>query len=459
MRQPRAKYRRTAVGAAALAAALALTGGLSAADWPQFQGPDRSGISAETGLARAWPAGGPRAVWAIDVGKGWAGPVVRDGEVYLLDRLDERREILRVFGLGDGKERWRVAFDSSGKLFSHPGSRGVPTVGENRVYAVGTFGRVVCVDRKTHKLVWSRHLVEDFPGVGPDSLYGGSRKHDPEAHKPAAAAWGCTQFPLVHKGTVIVAPMTDTVGVVAFDAATGKLRWKSPYVGRPWFGQASPYLTRLHGVDQIVTIANRHPPGMPPAVISGVDAASGKLLWQTVTWRSYKIPIPQPVRIAPDTLFVTGGYGIGCFSLRVTRDGGRWAAAFGFRNNNVASHIHNPVFYKGHLYSPSLNRYFVPNRNGLVCLDTAGRTVWKTGSKLALHDGGMIIADGLIYAMDGRSGELHLIEAAPAGYRPLAKAKVLAAKSKTAWAPLALSGGKLLVRDTQQLKCLDVGKP
>jgi hypothetical protein len=105
---------------------------------------------------------------------------------------------------------------------------------------------------------------------------------------------------------------------------------------------------------------------------------------------------------------------------------------------------------------PSYNVHFVPNRNGLVCLDPAGRVRWKTGRGLILHDGSLIAADGMLLAMNARTGELHLIEADPAAFRPLARAKVLDAPAKTAWAPMALSRGRLLVRDSTTLKCLDL---
>ena len=428
----------------------------AAADWPRFGGPDANFVSPEVGLARTWPAGGPATVWKVPLAKGWAGAVVRDGEVYLLDR-DEgpQRDVLRCLDLQTGRAKWDYAFDSRGKLFSHPGSRGLPTVDATCVYLVGTFGQVLCVDRRTHRPIWRRHLVDDFPGTGPDSLYGPGR-FGPEKHAPASPAWGQSQVPTLYRDTVILAPLTDTVGVAAFDRKTGRTRWKSPYAGRNWFAQAAPCLTNLGGVDQVVVLANSHPPGNSPARVSSVDARTGKLLWSLVTWRNYKIPVPMPVRVAPGRLFLTGGYGIGCFGLDVRRDGERWTASYAFRSNDVASHLHTPVFYRGHVFSPSYNVHFVPNSNGLVCLDPAGRVRWKTGRDLILHDGSLLAADGMLLAMNARTGELHLIEANPAAFRPLAKAKVLDAPAKTAWAPMALSRGLLLVRDTTTLKCLDL---
>ena len=85
------------------------------ADWPQFQGPNRTGISQETGIARAWPEGGPRVVWTTSLAEGFAGPAIRDGEVYLLDRVDSKQDVLRCFDLATGRELWTFAYDAPGE--------------------------------------------------------------------------------------------------------------------------------------------------------------------------------------------------------------------------------------------------------------------------------------------------------------------------------------------------------
>ena len=131
------------------------------ADWPQFQGPDRNGISLETGIARAWPEGGPRVLWTASLAKGFAGPAIRDGEVYLLDRVDNTQDVLRCFDLATGEEKWTFAYDAPGSV-GMPGSRTPPTVDENYVYTVGMMGDLHCIDRKTHKKVWHRNIMKDF---------------------------------------------------------------------------------------------------------------------------------------------------------------------------------------------------------------------------------------------------------------------------------------------------------
>jgi hypothetical protein len=91
-----------------------------------------------------------------------------------------------------------------------------------------------------------------------------------------------------------------------------------------------------------------------------------------------------------------------------------------------------------------------------VCLDTDGKLKWKSAPAKHFESGGMLIAGGMIYIMHGQTGVLTLLDATPEGYRELASAKVLDAEDGTVWAPLALSDGRLLVRDMRVMKCLDV---
>ncbi len=131
-----------------------------AADWPQFMGPARDGVSPETGLARTWPDAGPKVLWTLPLGQGYASPSIRDGEVYLLDRVEQKQDVMRCLDLQSGKELWNFGYDAPGEL-SHDGSRTAPTIDEKCVYSVGGLGHFYCIDRKTHKPVWHKDLVAD----------------------------------------------------------------------------------------------------------------------------------------------------------------------------------------------------------------------------------------------------------------------------------------------------------
>ena len=99
----------------------------SAEDWPQYLGPNRNSISPQKGILRSWPEKGPEVLWTASVGRGFGGPVVKDGKVYLLDRDDKVGDNLRCLDLSNGKELWSFAYDAPGTVM-FPGSRSVPTL-------------------------------------------------------------------------------------------------------------------------------------------------------------------------------------------------------------------------------------------------------------------------------------------------------------------------------------------
>jgi len=396
------------------------------AEWPQFLGPTRSGV-AKSGkpLARSWPEGGPKVLWTVKLGPGFGGPAVRDGKIYILDHIGEEQDVLRCLDMAKGTELWRFAYDAPGKL-GYNGSRSTPTVDRKYIFTIGPFGHVYCFDRATHKPLWSKNLQTDFAGK--------------------MAPWGYAHSALLYKDAVILFPGGKTVGVVALDKATGKELWRSRPIGSSAY--PSPTLLTADGVDQIVVYTFRG------ARVAGIDAANGKVLWSYRKWKC-NCPVPGPTIIGDGRIFLTGGYKAGSVMLKIQRkDDGKFAATELFKTDDLGSLLHNAVLYKDHLY---VNCNTKRTNDGLVCIDLAGNVKWKTERSPNMERGNLIIADGLIYIMDGRTGVLRLVQADPAGYKELAQAKIL--KHRPIWAPMALTDGKLLCRDQQQLKCLDVSAP
>jgi outer membrane protein assembly factor BamB len=432
---------------------------LPAADWPRLGGPAGTFASPETGLARAWPTNGPKVLWMVNVSHGFAGPSVHGGEVFLLDRPDATNDLLRCFSLASGQELWSMGYAAPGTL-PFAGSRNVPTVDAGHVFAVGPFGHLTCVDRHTHALLWQRHLVDEFKDPEVDRAEAPTNRADTLA-RAQVPMWGLTQAPLLHQGSVIVAPQTQKVGLVAYDQASGKLRWQSPYIGRNWYSHVSPALMQLDGVDQVIMLAQpsdpeKSPADAPPAIISSVDPATGQLLWTTRTPGPYKIPISQPMQVGNNRLFLTGGYGMGCLMLEVRREANGWTNRVVFHNREVAAHIHAAVLLDQGLVVSSFKEHGARNV-GLVWLDFDGNVRWQTGPSRQYKDGALLAADGLLFAMHGNNGQLDLLEVSPNGQTVLAEATLL--DGPEVWAPLALSEGKLLVRDHEHLKCLDVRRP
>jgi outer membrane protein assembly factor BamB len=268
---------------------------------------------------------------------------------------------------------------------------------------------------------------------------------------------------LLYRDTVILAPQTETTGLVAYEKSTGKIRWRTGYVGRNWYSHVSPCLATLGGVEQVILLAQpsdpeKSPAQAPRALITAVAAGTGLILWTNATPGPYKIPIPQPLRVADDRLFITGGFGIGCVMFEVTCKEGQWESQVAFQNSAAAGFIHSPVLYRDRIYVMSFKEHGGKS-TGLTCLNLTGESIWQTGPALQFDSGALLIADGMALVMHGKTGELDLFDLSSDGAKLLAKGKVLAARNNMVWAPMALSRGKLMVRDQHQMKCLDLKEP
>lgn len=403
------------------------------ADWPQFQGPNRDGSSPETGLLRTWPAEGPKVLWPLKLGAGYGAPSVRDGEVYVLDRVEDKQDVLRCLALDTGKELWTYAYDAPGDV-SHNGSRTAPTVDAQYVFSVGMLGDFICVDRKTHQPVWKKNLLTEFQVKTP--------------------GWGVVQAPSLYKDLVIVAPMAQDAYVAAFKRDTGDLVWKTPSLGP--LGYSTPVIVKLAGVDQAVMVGACKKGGGNPGKMAGIALDNGEFLWTYDGFQCH-IPIPYPTLLPDDRLFITGGYGAGSSMIQVKQENGKFVVKELFKTDACGSQIHQPIFYKDHLY---MNSNSNEREDGMLCLSLDGQVKWKTRDawfSTTFERGNLLLADGLIYNLDGKKGILHLVEPSPEGYKELAQAKIFSGKE--IWAPMALSNGKLLLRNQEELKCLDIKNP
>ncbi|MGI6457299.1 MAG: PQQ-binding-like beta-propeller repeat protein [bacterium] len=398
------------------------------ADWSRFLGPDGNGISSETGLADEWSEDGPKELWSFPLGEGFGSPAIVDGKVYVLDRVNNQQDVMRCIDLESGKELWSFGYDAPGRL-SYNGSRSIPSVDEEHVYSVGPFGDVYCISLETHKPVWNRNLPKEFGGNPPN--------------------WGFAHSPVLHNEYVLVAPMSNSAGVVALNRKTGDVVWKSPAVG----GEAytTPVVTTIDGVEQILFLTQTQ--------LSSINPKTGELFW---TWDGYqcKIPIPSPAPLGEGKFFLTGGYGAGTVIVQVKKDGEDWTITELQRIRDDGAQIHQVTKYDGHLYA-NFNRNENISRNpmGLVCMDTQGNIQWSTKDDPSMDRGGFIIVDGKILALGGESGILYMLEATPEEVKVLNSAPMfdnLKRRDNTIWAPLALSNGRLIIRNLEVMKCLDL---
>jgi outer membrane protein assembly factor BamB len=400
---------------------LAFTNGL-ASDWPQYLGPDRNAISAEKGIKRSWPEKGPKVLWTVPLGEGFGGPAVSAGKVYVLDREESKRNILRCFNLADGKQEWTFTYDAPGE-FSHNGSRSVPAVDGNYIYTCGPLGNVYCINKNTHKAVWKKNIWTDFGGTD-------------------YPRWAIAQNPLIYKDLLILASQTQKAGVVAYDKRKGSVRWTSPALpGVP--GYVTPRIITVGNLDHLVMISAK-------GAVVGIDVKTGKQLWSYTGWQC-RIPVPNVTEIGDGRIFITGGYEAGSAMIKLEKQGNKITVRELYKTDDFGTHIHPAIHYKGQLYGLcSTNE----TKDGMVCMDLDGNVKWKTKRSPLFDKGGFILVDDLILSMDGTKGYLYLIEPVPTGFKELASAKLL--DTAKCWAPLALSDGKLLIRDQEQMKCVQV---
>lgn len=438
----------------------------SLADWPQYLGPNRNSTSDQKGLLRSWPENGPEVLWTVAVGRGFGGPVIKDGKVYLLDRDDKVGDKLRCFDLSNGKEVWSFAYDAPGSVM-FPGSRSVPTVDGNHVYSCGHNGDLYCIDLNTHKPVWKANVWTDFGGKPASSTAGGFGSREPGSFP----IWAITQCPLVYGDLVIVASQAPEAGVVAYDKLTGDVKWKTPNLGNESY--ASPSVVKIDGKDHVVMVISSTNPfgnrGLPQTLgnVVGIEPLTGKILWEYKQWKCH-ISVPSAVDAGDNKVLVVGGYELGATMLKVEKKAdGSYDATELFTTEEFGDQTKPPILHNGHFYA----QYGTNNRrDGLVCMSMDGQIMWQTKRNPDFNKGSMILADGLILATDGRKS-LYLIEPDPSEFKSLASAELLGDAGTESegiarqvggptqnWAPLALSDGKLLVRDHSQMKCVKVAE-
>ncbi|MBI5281987.1 MAG: PQQ-like beta-propeller repeat protein [Candidatus Solibacter usitatus] len=394
---------------------------LRAEDWPQFRGAARDNVSKEMGLLRKWPQGGPKVLWTIPVGQGYAGAAIAGGRVYHND-YDEAKGEWGVIcrSLATGKEIWRYAEPKRIRP-NHAITRTVPAVDARQVFSMDPKCNLYALDARTGKKMWQKDLVA--------------------VYKTRIPPWYNGQNPLIEADRVVVATGGDAV-LVALDKATGKELWRTANSINAILSHVSVMPATLGGVKQYLYATLES--------VMGVSAKDGKLLWNYP--RKFNVAAaPSPLAVDAQQVFVTGPYDAGSTLIKVSSAGGAFKTdtSFDMKNNEWNSEVHTPIVYKGHFFAVGKKR-----RGLFTCLDFNGNKVWDSDGKAAFELGSFLLADGMFYILEGKTGMLRLIEANTTGYKELDKAQVLSGED--VWGPMALSDGKLVLRDLTKMVCIDV---
>jgi outer membrane protein assembly factor BamB len=137
-------------------------------DWPQWRGPNRDDLCAETGLLKDWPAGGPPLVWtATGLGKGFSTVSVVGDRIYTAGEKGDSG-FLFALNTADGKPVWSTKFGKAADPGGFVGPRAAPTVEGDLLFALDQSGDLVCARTADGSEVWRKNLVKDFGGEQPN---------------------------------------------------------------------------------------------------------------------------------------------------------------------------------------------------------------------------------------------------------------------------------------------------
>jgi outer membrane protein assembly factor BamB len=393
-------------------------------DFPEYRGVGRQGSILNQSIRTDWETNPPKIDWKQPCGEGYSGFVVVDQFLFTLEQRRDQEALICYEG-NNGEEVWShgwpAQFDES---MGGPGPRSTPTYDSGEIFAIGATGHLVCVDAATGKEKWSVETLANNSNV----------------------TWAMCGTPLIVGQLVIVTPGVQSQsssgrGVLAFDRQSGKEVWAS---GDAPAGYSSPQLSTLAGVQQIVHFDGNG--------ISGMEIATGKVLWRFRWDTMSNINVAQPLIIGEDMISISSGYGVGAGAIRVQKANDSWKVTQVWRSKPTVmrSKFSNPVLKDDYIYGL--------NDGILECIEAkTGKRVWKDDRRSkkgeAYGHGQLLrVQDDLIILTE--FGEVVLVEATPEAFRELGRLFVLEAK-KT-WNNFAIADGILYVRNDREMARLDL---
>lgn len=402
---------------------LALALGLSALcvaqaadfDWPEWRNDKRDGITQEKGLLTSWPASGPSLVWKIDgLGEGYSGVAVSRGRIFT---LGEKGASSFVVALDEktGQRQWSVELGKAGApgWGGFAGPRATPTVDGDRVFALGQYGALVCLDAKTGKELWRKNYMEDFGGPLPE--------------------WGFSESPLVDGDQLVCVPGGEQGTVIALNKKTGQLLWRTKDL-KDKAAYSSLVRVEIDGQPQYLLLTEESLSGISP---------EGRVLWNTP--RKGKVAvIPTPI-YKDHHVFVTSGYQVGCNLFRITSKNGAFQAEEIYKHKDFDNHHGGVVLMGDHLYGHA-------DRRGWVCQEfKTGKVVWS--ERRALRKGSIAAAqaDGLLFLRDEDEGIVVLAKATPQGFQEMGRFQQPDRSDKKSWPHPVIANGRLYLRDQDRL--------
>ena len=383
-------------------------------DWPQWRGPNRDGISTETGLLSSWPSGGPKSFWSvIGLGNGYGTVAIADDRIYVQGSRD-RQSVVWCLNRADGNTIWNARLGQFLDQDRGPGPRGTPTVDGDRVYALSEDGDLAGLRVKDGSSVWHKNILRDFNGRNPH--------------------WLLSESPLVDGNRLVFTPGGPGAGMVAVDKMTGHDVWLAKELSDP-AGYSSAIVADVQGVRTLMNLTARS------AV--GVRASDGKLMWRYERVANGTANVATPV-YSDNKAFYTSNYGTGCVLLDLKNQDGMVKAQETYFNRDMMNHHGGVVLVNGYVYGFS--------NAILTCMEfTTGKVMWKNRS---VGKGSLTYADGKLFLF-GENNVVGLAKASPESYEELGRFDV-ADQGLPSWAHPVVCGGRLYIRNQGTLACYDV---
>jgi outer membrane protein assembly factor BamB len=411
-------------------------------DWPQFRGPNRDGVSADTGLLKEWPSAGPTLLWeAKGAGIGFSSLAITGGRVYTVgdgpSTAEDKDEYVLCFEEAAGKQLWKSKI---GPTFTdrskddRSGPRCTPTVDGELLYALTPQGVIVCLETAAGKERWRKDLKGDFGGNKADG-------------------WGYSESPLVDGDNVVCTPGGSRGTMVCLSKKTGATVWTAAVPEDAGAGHASIVISEVGKTKVYVQTTGNH--------AMGVKAADGKVLWTTVLKMEAGQPgkggrggritavIPTPI-VKGDQVFITAGYNSGgqLFRQTATADSVKLEEVYGLMPELKNKHG-GVVLVGDHLYGDS-------NDSGTPwCAELAtGKVKWK-GRGSGRGSAAITSADGRLY-IRFQDGQMSLANASPEAFKEVGTFKIPHSGERPSWSHPVVTGQKMYLREGDYLLCYDL---
>ena len=416
-------------------------------DWPQFRGPDRTGVTAEKGLLKTWPKGGPTLAWTFkDAGIGFSSMSVSKGVVYTLG-TDTKFADEYVIALDEktGKELWRLKIGPiatlRGNHFWGDGPRSTPTIDGGFLYALGSQSELVCVDTAKKAVVWQKNLIKEL----------GGKLMEAEGYPDG---WGYSESPLIDGNLLLCTPGGPKGTVAALDKTTGKVEWRSVGLTNN-ASYTSPVVAEIHGVRQYIQTSYDNTNNQEAGFVSGIEAKTGKVLWTGNIFKQSSYAIASTPIVKGDLVYVSSGYGGGCHLFEINQKNDAATEQYAKKTFKKVKNTHGSMVRIGdYLYGHS-------EPNLWVCQEMkTGNVEWSDNLTLKGASGSITAAEGKLY-LYSEEGEVGLVDADPKGFN-LVSSLMLPLRSKVpqelprsrgakTWAYPVIANGHLYLRDHEYI--------